>query len=74
MRTPRTLTAVPLVAAGALFGWLAASGRLASDVHAQDKAQPGGKAVPVTADNYIRRPRKEILEGTWKFPEAQPMK
>jgi hypothetical protein len=27
--------------------------------------------------NYVTRmyrPRKEILDGTWKFPEAQPVK
>jgi hypothetical protein len=33
--------------------------------------------IPVTADwNYwvrLYRPRKEILDGTWKFPEAQPV-
>jgi hypothetical protein len=32
--------------------------------------------IPVTSGwNYwvrLYRPRKEILDGTWKFPEAQP--
>ena len=34
--------------------------------------------IPITPGwNYLvrmYRPRKEILDGTWKFPEAQPMR
>jgi hypothetical protein len=40
-----------------------------------------GKApncLPITPGwNYmvrLYRPRKEVLDGTWKFPEAQPVK
>ena len=43
--------------------------------------QFGGDAsancIPIVPDwNYtvrLYRPRKEILDGTWKFPEAQPV-
>ncbi len=38
MRIRTILAAAALLAAGALLGWLAASGRLITDVHAQDKA------------------------------------
>jgi hypothetical protein len=42
MRTRTTLAAAMLLAAGALLGWLAASGRLASEVQAQDMPAAGG--------------------------------
>jgi hypothetical protein len=36
-----------------------------------------GNCIPIVPDwNYtvrLYRPRKEILDGTWKFPEAQPV-
>jgi hypothetical protein len=36
-----------------------------------------GNYIPIVPDwNYtvrLYRPRKEILDGTWKFPEAKPV-
>ncbi len=40
MRTRTILAAAAVLAAGALLGWLAASGRLAPDVQAQDRQTP----------------------------------
>ncbi len=40
MRTRTTLTAAAILAAGALLGWLAASGRLSLPAHAQEKGTP----------------------------------
>jgi len=51
MQTRTPLTAVSLLAAGALLGWLAASGRLNTALRADDKAEaekkaPGGFPTP----------------------------
>jgi hypothetical protein len=63
MRTQATLATAALLASGALFGGPVASDRLASEAQAQDKAPPGGKAVPVTADNYIRAETDRAFAG-----------
>jgi hypothetical protein len=45
MRTRTTLAAATLFAAGALLGWITASGQPTTSVRAQD--QPGGKMPDV---------------------------
>jgi hypothetical protein len=57
-----------------------------SAIYESQAQSPAGPSIPVNVDNLncipivkdwnymvrLYRPRKEILEGTWKFPEAQP--
>src|SRR5262245_44602051 len=60
MRTRTTLAAASALAAVALLGWLAASGRLASDVQAQDK-----KSTDETPYNFERGyPTKDTTQRT----------
>ena len=45
------------------------------DCTTEDAAMPLSKPIPVSAALAPRlpQPQVEILDGTWKFPEAQPV-
>src|SRR5262249_58918766 len=64
MQARTILAGAALLAGGVLIGWLAASGRVAERLHAQDKAP--AEAAPAS-------PRYDELAGT-PFPEKHPTK
>src|SRR6266542_2508240 len=70
MRTRTTLAAAALLAIGILLGWLAASGRLAPDVQAQDKVP----AQPKTADphGWIGTETVKTRFGDFEFKNGYP--
>src|SRR2546423_7736449 len=65
MRTRMTLAAVTLLTAGALLGWLAASGRLVPDVQAQDKAASAGldQGKPDSSEMAVRKTADEFAKA-----------
>jgi hypothetical protein len=74
MRTWKLLTTAALLAVGALLGWLAASGRLAPDVQAQDKKPVADKpkfATDIPAAVTVPD-RIETRLGTLRFSDGFP--
>jgi uncharacterized protein (TIGR02246 family) len=71
MRTRTILATTALFAAGALFGWLAASGRLVPNVHAQDKAPAAAGQDPAKPDSpEVAAVRKAADEFTRAFNQG----
>jgi arylsulfatase len=76
MRMRTTLPAAAVLAAGALLGWLAASGRLAETL-AQDKkaADPPRNVLPIPEPPFRGKIDRTVKDSTPDFPkEIQPPK
>src|SRR5262245_64389118 len=69
MRTRKTLTAVTMLAAGALLGWLAASGRLTVPSFAQEKAK-ADKADP-SNPFPVKVDRNHYPQPEYRYPNAK---
>jgi hypothetical protein len=74
MRARTTLAAVAVLAAGALLGWLAASGRFVPDARAQEKSPADGKPKFATdIPPAVSTPdRVETRLGTLRFTDGFP--
>jgi arylsulfatase len=75
MRTRTTVTVGTALGAGILLGWLAASGQLASGVHADDKkasdgSDAAGSVLPRPAQPFKGKIGRTAKESTPDFPKA----
>jgi Sulfatase len=68
MRTRTTLAAAVLIAAGALLGWLAASGRLPTVLAQDKKPEPSPAVLPQPEPPFQGRIGRTLKESTPDFP------